>query len=100
MFFEGVPLGIAGLLFDQEFGLLLHAPFYLLGFAGIVTLFRRNALLGALSLLALLSVAIPGAAHPLWSGGTSPPARFLFPALPLMTIAGAGVLARGGGGRV
>lgn len=92
IFLDRVPLGIAGLLFDQEFGLLLHAPIYLLGFAGIVTLFRRKALLGALSLLAFLSVAIPGAAHPLWSGGTSPPARFLFPALPLIMIAAAALL--------
>jgi len=94
IFLGGVPLGIAGLLFDQEYGLLLHAPIYLLGFAGIVTLFRRNALLGTVSFVAFLSVAIPGAAHPLWSGGTSPPARFLFPALPLMAIAGAALLAR------
>jgi hypothetical protein len=94
IFLERVPLGIAGLLFDQEYGLLLHAPIYLLGFAGIVSLFRRNALLGAVSFLALLSVAIPGAAHPLWSGGTSPPARFLFPALPLMTLAAAALLGR------
>jgi hypothetical protein len=92
IFLDRAPLGIAGLLFDQEYGLLLHAPIYLLGFAGIVTLFRKNALLGAVSLVALLSVAIPGAAHPLWSGGTSPPARFLFPALPLITIAAAALL--------
>jgi len=92
IFLGRVPLGIAGLLFDQEYGLLLHAPVYLLGFAGIVTLFRQKALLGAVTLLALLSVAIPGAAHPLWSGGTSPPARFLFPALPLLAIAAAALL--------
>ena len=94
IFLDRVPLGIGGLLFDQEYGLLLHAPFYLLGFAGIVTLFRRSAMLGVLTLLALLSVAIPGAAHPLWSGGTSPPARFLFPALPFLSIAAAALLSR------
>ncbi|MGH9390847.1 MAG: hypothetical protein ACRD1Z_14620, partial [Vicinamibacteria bacterium] len=94
IFLDRVPLGIAGLLFDQEYGLLLHAPVYLLGFAGIVTLFRRSAFLGATSVLAFLSVAFPGAAHPLWSGGTSPPARFLFPALPLLTIAASALLAR------
>ena len=94
IFLDRVPLGIAGLLFDQEYGLLLHAPIYLVGFAGIVTLFRRSAFLGALSVLAFLSVAIPGAAHPLWSGGTSPPARFLFPVLPLWMIAAAALLER------
>ncbi|MGH9335394.1 MAG: hypothetical protein ACRD21_16785, partial [Vicinamibacteria bacterium] len=75
--------------FDQEFGLVLHAPVYLLGIAGLVSLFRRSALLGALALLVLLSMLLPGAAHPLWSGGTSPPARFLFPALPLLMVAAA-----------
>jgi hypothetical protein len=94
IFLDRVPLGIAGLLLDQEYGLLLHAPIYILGFAGVVTLFRRNALWGAVSVLAFLSVAIPGAAHPLWSGGTSPPARFLFPALPLLMIAAASLLER------
>jgi hypothetical protein len=93
IFLDRVPLGIAGLLFDQEYGLLIHAPVYLLGFAGMVTLFRRNVFLGAISLLAFASVAIPGAAHPLWSGGTSPPARFLFPALPLVSIAAAALFA-------
>jgi hypothetical protein len=92
VFLDRVPLGVAGLLFDQEFGLLLHAPVYLLGLAGIVTLFRRNRLQGTFTLLALLVVAIPGAAHPLWSGGTSAPARFLFPALPLMMVAAAALL--------
>jgi hypothetical protein len=94
VFLGGVPVGIAGLLFDQEYGLLLHAPVYLLGLSGIVTLFRRKVILGSVSALALLSVAIPGAAHPLWSGGTSPPARFLFPALPLLAIAGAALIGR------
>ncbi len=94
IFLAGVPTGIAGLLFDQEYGLLLHAPFYLLGLAGIVTLMRRSPLLGAVSLLALLAIAIPGAAHPLWSGGTSPPARFLYPALPFLAMGAGALLAR------
>ncbi len=94
LFVEGIPRGVAGLLFDQEYGLLLHAPFYLLGLAGIVTLCRSRALLGAVSLLALLAVALPGAAHPLWSGGTSPPARFLFPALPFLAVGAAALLSR------
>ncbi|HJS74927.1 MAG TPA: hypothetical protein VJ921_11620, partial [Vicinamibacteria bacterium] len=94
LFLEGIPAGIAGLLFDQEYGLLLHAPFYLVGFAGLVTLVRRSPLAGVVSIFALLAVLIPGAAHPLWSGGTSPPARFLFPALPFLALGAAALLAR------
>lgn len=94
IFLDRVPLGVEGLLFDQEFGLLLNTPVYLLGLAGLVTLFRRSRVLGAFALLALLAIWIPGAAHPLWSGGTSAPARFLFPALPLMMVAAASLLER------
>lgn len=94
IFIERVPIGVAGLLFDQEFGLLPSAPIYLLGLVGLVSLAHRNRLFGAVALLALLSVMLPGAAHPLWTGGNSPPARFLFPALPLLMVAASCLLAR------
>lgn len=94
VFLERVPIGIAGLLFDQEFGLLPSAPIYLLGLVGLASLWRRNRFLGGLALLALLSVMLPGAAHPLWTGGNAPPARFLFPALPLLMVAASSLLGR------
>ena len=87
LFLSALPIGFLGLLFDQEFGLLPFAPFYLVSFAGIVELIRRNLFLGMFSLLVFASVLLPGAAHPLWTGGNSPPARFLFPALPLLILA-------------
>ena len=87
VFLEAIPNGLAGLLFDQEFGLLAAAPVYLLGFAGLYPLLRRNRRAGLYAVAVLVAVALPGAAHPLWSGGTSPPARFLFPALPLLAVA-------------
>ncbi len=94
IFAERMPIGVAGLLFDQGAGLLPSAPIYLLGLVGLVSLFRCNRLLGGVALLALLSVMLPGAAHPLWTGGTSPPARFLFPALPLLMVAAACLVGR------
>ena len=87
VFLEEIPNGLAGLLFDQEFGLLATAPVYLLGFAGLYPLFRCNRRAGLCAGAVLMAVALPGAAHPLWSGGMSPPARFLFPALPLLAVA-------------
>jgi len=87
IFMSGIPIGLAGLLFDQEYGLAVFAPVYLLGLVGLVTLVRRHPFLGVVSVCVLAAVALPGAAHPLWSGGNSPPARFLFPALPLVALA-------------
>jgi hypothetical protein len=95
IFVERVPLGIGGLLFDQEFGLLPSAPVYLLGLVGLVSLSRRHRLLGVVATLSLFAVMLPGAAHPLWTGGNAPPARFLFPALPLLLVAAACLLDRG-----
>ncbi len=89
IFWGQVPLGLAGLLFDQEFGLLPHSPFYIFALVALGALLKRRPQLAALSAAVLLAVAIPGAAHPLWSGGTSPPARFLFPALPVLALAAA-----------
>jgi hypothetical protein len=89
IFVELVPIGLTGLFLDQEFGLLPASPFYVAALVAFGGLFRLETRLAVWILGALAFVAIPGAAHPLWSGGTSPPARFLFPALPLLAVAAA-----------
>jgi hypothetical protein len=89
IFLAQVPLGFAGLLFDQEFGLLPCSPFYLFGLVALGALLRQRPRLGSLAVAIFLAVAVPGAAHPLWTGGTSPPARFLFPALPVLALVAA-----------
>jgi hypothetical protein len=94
IFLERIPLGTAGLLFDQEFGLLPASPVYLLGLAALASLFRRQRILGVVACLAFLFVLLPSAAHPLWTGGLSPPARFLLPGLPLLMVAAACLVAR------
>lgn len=86
IFVSAIPVGMLGLLFDQEFGLLVYAPWYLAGLVGWVALLRRDAFFGTVAALVVAAVALPGAAHPLWSGGSSSPARFLFPALPLIAL--------------
>ncbi len=96
IFFDRIPVGLLGLLFDQEFGLLIASPVYLLGLCGLVALSRRHPFLGIVTTATLAAVSLPGAAHPLWSGGNSPPARFLFPALPLLAVAAAAYVATPG----
>jgi hypothetical protein len=91
VFWNRIPLGVAGLFFDQEFGLLPASPFYFFALAAVGSYFRRQAARGLLIVATLCAVALPGAAHPLWSGGTSAPARFLFPALPLLAVAAGAV---------
>jgi hypothetical protein len=85
----------AGLLLDRSFGLIPHAPVFLLSVAGLPLLFskglRREAwphlLVGAAVLAPLLSWRM-------WWGGQCPPARLLVPLVPLLGVAIA-ALARG-----
>jgi hypothetical protein len=82
---------LAGLLVDQEFGLLIYAPVYLLAFAGAVVLARERKTL-ARQLLLVTGVYVSLILLPFtnvhgWSGGWSPPARFLTPIVPLFGLA-------------
>lgn len=93
--FAFVPGGLAGLLFDQRFGILPYAPvltFALVGMA--VMLARRETRRLALELLFVVVPYLVVVAHfPMWWGGWSPPARFLVPVLPLMAVPSALFLA-------
>jgi hypothetical protein len=78
----------AGLLLDRSFGLIPHAPVFLLSLAGLPLLFskslRREAgphlLVGGAVLAPLLNWRM-------WWGGQCPPARFLVPLVPLLSVA-------------
>ena len=72
-----------GLFLDEQWGLLIHAPIYLLTAVGLGVLWRtrRN------DLLALLAVALPYLAlvafYRVWWGEWGPAARYLAPLAPL-----------------
>jgi hypothetical protein len=81
----------AGLLLDQEFGLVIYAPLYLLAFAGWIALMRERPTV-ARQMLFVASVYVGFILLPFtnvhgWSGGWSPVARFLTPVVPLLGIA-------------
>jgi hypothetical protein len=83
-----IPGGIAGLFFDQRFGLLAYAPVLMAAFSGLVFMVsdRRWRRLG-LELLFVLVPYLLGVTHfAMWWGGHSAPARFFVPMLPLLTI--------------
>jgi hypothetical protein len=81
---------LAGLLVDQEFGLLIYAPIFALAIAGFVVLARtRSAVAGAaVAIIAcyLLTIVLPMTNVQGWTGGWSPAARFLAPVVPLLGI--------------
>ena len=83
---SNIPRGLLGLLFDQKFGLLIYAPVYLVVIAGASMTWRRpDRRLFAAALLATVGAFVASSTRMyMWWGGSSAPARFLVPVLPLV----------------
>jgi hypothetical protein len=81
-----IPRSLFGLLFDQKFGLLVYSPVYCLAVVGCWLMLRRVELRRFAAALALGAAAlvISNARLYMWWGGSSAPARFLVPILPLI----------------
>lgn len=80
---QGWSTGLVGLLMDQQWGLLLTAPIYVLVGAGLIALGRvRVDILVWLSVVILPYVGLIGAYNQWW-GEWCPPARYLTPIIPL-----------------
>ncbi|HEY3120927.1 MAG TPA: hypothetical protein VGL15_09900 [Vicinamibacteria bacterium] len=87
-----LPEGLPGLLFDQEFGLLVYAPMFALAAPGLVVLLRRDRP-RALACVALVAVALVSAGSwPMWRGGFNPPGRFLVPVVAALALPAAAAL--------
>jgi hypothetical protein len=86
--FSFVPGGLAGLLFDQRFGLVTYAPVVLVAFIGLGTMLaRRETRRLALELLFVVVPYLLTVTHfAMWWAGWSPPARFFAPVLPLFAV--------------
>lgn len=91
----GAPLrAAAGLLLDRSFGLLPHAPVFLLALPGLAALARKRAW----PLLGLAAAVVgPVLVWRMWWGGQCPPARFLVPALVVLAAAVAATASSGRG---
>ncbi|MEO8678652.1 MAG: hypothetical protein ABI665_06385 [Vicinamibacterales bacterium] len=82
-------LGVPGLLFDQEYGLLAYAPVYVLAATGLAAMWRSRGELRRQAIeIALVfgALFLTVAAHRLWWGGTSAPARPLASGLLLLML--------------
>jgi hypothetical protein len=100
--YGGVPRGIAGvpsaaaavgLLLDRSFGLLPHAPVYLLALAGLPVLLTRRLRETLPHVLVAVAVLWPVLGWRMWWGGQCPPARLLVPLVPFLGVAAAARMA-------
>src|SRR5580765_5669423 len=82
--------GAMGLLFDQQWGLIVHSPVYVLTFVGLLAILRSrrrsdHRLLGWFALLSVpYFVVISSFNH--WGGLWCPPGRYLLPLVPLFAL--------------
>jgi hypothetical protein len=81
---------LVGLLVDQEFGILIYAPVYVLAIWGAILLVRVKRDL-AFSIFLVVGVYVGFVICPLtnahgWTGGWNPAARFLTPITPLVGL--------------
>ncbi|MEO8362421.1 MAG: hypothetical protein ABI672_20505, partial [Vicinamibacteria bacterium] len=90
-----LPEGLPGLFMDQEFGLFIYAPIFVLSIAGFFALFRRKPVLALAGLVAIGGVVATASVWPMWRGGFNPPARFLVPLTSVLAAALAMCLQRG-----
>ncbi len=80
--------GLAGQLLDQESGLLIYAPVYLVSFLGLISLLRYNKRV----FMVLVSMFVPYyvivSSFGLWSSlGGSPAPRYIVAIIPILSIA-------------
>jgi len=96
-----VPRGLAGLLLDQQFGVLVNAPVYLCVLAGAMPLARRHRRVAIELAIVAIPYAAAAAVYYMWWGGLSSPARFIASILlPLAIPAGVWFAASGLAARI
>ena len=91
-----VPQGLAGLLFDQQFGLVATAPVLVAGLAGLAALARARPRLALELVVVLVPYLMVAAAYPMWWGGFSSPARFAVVVAPVVALPAGWWWTRGG----
>jgi hypothetical protein len=84
---EGAPLrAAAGLLIDRSYGLLPHAPVFLLALSGLGLAARKPLRETWPFALVLGAVLAPVLDWRVWWGGQCPPGRFLVPIVALLAV--------------
>lgn len=88
-----IPRGIAALLLDRQFGLLLFAPVLLFALVGASIQWKADRARAAWEVAIAASVISVGAAFSMWWAGASPPARFTIGATPVLALLVAPIVA-------
>ena len=78
--------GVAGLLIDQQHGVITTAPIYAIAVAGLWPLFRHRRRLAIELLVIVVPYVVAISTYAMWWGGTSAPARFVAAILPLAAL--------------
>jgi hypothetical protein len=77
---------LLGLLVDRSFGLLPHAPVFILALSGLLMFAGKPTREGGI-LLALVGLTLaPVLLWRMWWGGQCPPGRFLVPLVPVLAV--------------
>jgi hypothetical protein len=95
-FFVQPWVGLLGVLFDQQSGILFASPVYILAIPGIILLWRRQRALAIACGIVFTAVYLPAGTWGQWHGGFASPARFLTPIVPVLAISTASMLDAGG----
>jgi hypothetical protein len=85
-FFVAPWVGLMGVLFDQQHGLFLASPVYVLAIPGILILWRRSWKLALACGLVFASIYLPAGSFGIWYGGYCSPARLLTPTVPVLAV--------------
>ncbi len=83
-----IPGGLAGLFFDQRFGVLVYSPVLICALAGLARMVRERSTrrLGLELLFVMIPYLLAVTHFAMWWGGTSAPGRFFVPVLSLLAI--------------
>jgi hypothetical protein len=85
-FFVKPWVGLTGALFDQQSGLFMANPIFILAVPGWILLWFRKRFVALLGVLIFASVYLPVGVFGVWYGGFSNPARLLTPAVPALAF--------------
>jgi hypothetical protein len=78
--------GVTGLLIDQQFGVIVSAPIYLVAFAGFLQMLRKRPRLSLELVLVVVPYVSAASSFAMWWGGVSSPARFVAAILPIAAL--------------
>jgi len=93
---ENIPRSLAGSFFDPKFGMIVYAPIYVGVLIGLPILLRQRrwTAFGASAIMVAMLYVLTSARYYMWWGGSSAPARFLVPVVPLLAPMLAALFAR------